>query len=304
MINKYLLEKVQDLEEQIKEIKIKEDKLKKLSLNIRSNCLSILNITTIDKSQKEKIEKNMAILSSNLGVEHKDFIFNKDGVLYKDDFIKLVSPNIKDKVLFVFELRDLNEIEFAKSFILSKFTPFLTIENQTIIGVIEKSILKEFEETKFVPYFANGEYKELNFFVVFFDTDSLNFNILEKAVRFFKRFYMKPSFKEKTFVHYSMKYNKIIDFEALKIAEQKKEFGYLYEMKYPEIEQRVRKEIKNIPFLLVLLDRIDSELNDIKKSKGTIIVVIRILSFIDRNQKDNSIQEIIAIITKELEEVN
>ena len=133
MINRYLLEKVKDLENKLKEITIKEDKLKKLSLNIRNSCSSILKITTIDKSQKEKLEKNIAILSSNLGVAHKDFIFNKDGVLYKDDFLKLVAPDIKEKVLFIFELRDSNEVEFAKSFILSKFTPFLTIDNKTII---------------------------------------------------------------------------------------------------------------------------------------------------------------------------
>ena len=301
MINRYLLERVKELENTLKEIQEKENKLKKLSLNIRNSCNSILKITILDKSQKEKLEKNMAILSSNLGIENKNFIFNKDGVLYKEDFLKLVSSDIEDKILFIFELRDSNEVEFAKSFILSKFTPFLTIDNKTIIGVIEKKKLKEFEETKFIPYFVK-EYKELKFFVVFFDIEELNFNILEKALRLFRRFYLKPSFSDKTFVHYSIKYNKIIDFEALQREKEKKEFGYLYDMKYPEIEQNIRKEIKNIPYLLVLLDRIDSEIETIKKSKGTIIVVKRILSFIYRNQMDDSIQEIINLIMKELEE--
>ena len=303
MINKYLLDKVKELENRLKEIQEKESKLKKLSLSLKNSCSSILKVTILDKLQKEKIEKNMAILISNLGIEDKNFIFNKNGVLYKEDFINMLSSDsdIANKVLFVFELRNSDEVEFAKSFILSKFTPFLTIENKTIIGVIEKKKLKEFEETKFIPYFVK-EYKELKFFIVFFDIEELNFNILEKALRLFRRFYLKPSFSDKTFVHYSMKYNKIIDFEALQREKEKKEFGYLYDMKYPEIEQNIRKEIKNIPYLLVLLDKIDSEIETIKKSKGTIIVVKRILSFIYRNQKDVSIQEIVNLIVKELDE--
>jgi len=303
MINKYLLDKVKELENRLKEVQEKESKLKKLSLSLKNNCSSILKVTILDKSQKEKIEKNMAILISNLGIEDKNFIFNKNGVLYKEDFINMLSSDsdIENKVLFVFELRNSDEVEFAKSFILSKFTPFLTIENKTIIGVIEKKKLKEFEETKFIPYFMNGEYKELKFFVVFFDIEEFNFKTLEKALGIFRRFYLKPSFSDKSFVHYSMKYNKIIDFEVLKREKQKREFSYLYEMKYPEIEQFIRKEIKNIPFLLVLLDKIDNDLNEIKKSKGTIIVVKRILSFINRNQMDSSIQEVVNLLWKELE---
>jgi len=301
MINKYLLDRVKELENRIKEIDEKENKLKKLSMNLKNSCDSVLRISKLNESVKERMEKNINQLVSNLGVEKQDFIFDKNGTLYKEDFIKLIANNIKEKVLFVFKLRDSKELEFAKSFILSKFTPFVTIEDEKIIGVIDKDRLKEFENTKFIPYFVNGEYKELKFFVVFFDIEEINFNILQEALSIYKRFYLKPSFEFKSFVHYSMKNNKIIDFEVLKIQKQKKEFDYLYDMKYPEIEQNIRKEIKNIPYLLVLLDKIDNDLNEIKQSKGSIIVVKRILSFIHRNQMDKSIQEITEILMKELE---
>jgi hypothetical protein len=301
MTNKYLLDRVKELENRIKEIDEKENKLKKLSINLRKNCNSILQISNIDLSNKEKIIKSLNQLVSNLDIKNDDFIFDNNGNLYKEDFIKLIANNIEDKVLFVFKLRESNEVEFAKSFILSKFTPFVTIEDEIIIGVIDKDKLKEFEDTKFIPYFVDGEYKELKFFVAFFNVEEMNFNVLNRTLNIFKRFYLKPSFSDKSFVHYSMKHNKIIDFEVLKIEKEKKEFDYIYDMKYPEIEQNLRKEIKNIPYLLVLLDKIDNELNEIKKSKGSIIVVKRILSFIHRNQMDKSIQEIVEIISKELE---
>jgi hypothetical protein len=301
MTNKYLLDRVKELENRIKEIDEKENKLKKLSINLRKNCNSILQISNINLSNKEKIIKSLNQLVSNLDIKNDDFIFDNNGNLYKEDFIKLIANNIEDKVLFVFKLRESNEVEFAKSFILSKFTPFVTIEDEIIIGVIDKDKLKEFEDTKFIPYFVDGEYKELKFFVAFFNVEEMNFNVLNRTLNIFKRFYLKPSFSDKSFVHYSMKHNKIIDFEVLKIEKEKKEFDYIYDMKYPEIEQNLRKEIKNIPYLLVLLDKIDNELNEIKKSKGSIIVVKRILSFIHRNQMDKSIQEIVEIISKELE---
>jgi hypothetical protein len=63
----------------------------------------------------------------------------------------------------------------------------------------------------------------------------------------------------------------------------------------------IRKEIRNTKFVLALLDRIDNELVEIKKSKGTIIVVRRILNFIHRYQLDPEIQEMTKLISQELE---
>ena len=301
MINKYLLYKVKELEENLRKIQVKEQKLKEITLNLKKNCNYLLEVMKQNKNIKDIIEKNINKLIFNLKIEASDFMFDNNGILYKEDFIKLLSKDINNKLLFVFKLRNSNEMELAKSFIVSKFTPFLTMDNSRIIGFFDRNKLKEIEETKFIPYFMNGEYKELKFFVVFFDIEEFNFKTLEKALGIFRRFYLKPSFSDKSFVHYSMKYNKIIDFEVLKREKQKREFSYLYEMKYPEIEQFIRKEIKNIPFLLVLLDKIDNDLNEIKKSKGTIIVVKRILSFINRNQMDSSIQEVVNLLWKELD---
>jgi hypothetical protein len=302
MLDNALLEKIKELEKKLITIQKKEEQLKKLSINLEKNCTSILQVTSLNSSIKNKIKKNIATLSFNLGIDNKDYIFDDQGFLDIESFIKFLSIDTKNKTLFIFKLKNSNEIEFVKSFIISKFTSFISIEENKIIGFLNKDKIKEFENIKFIPYFVDGIYKEIEFFVVFFDIEEINFSILEKCLNIFKRFSLRPSLNEKSFIHYSLKDDMIIDFEALKIKKEEKKFAYLYNMKYPEIEPHLRKEIKNIPFLLVLLDKIDSDLNEIKKSKGTIIVVKRILKFIYRNQMEKSIQEMVKILMKEIED--
>jgi hypothetical protein len=302
MLDNILLEKIKELEEILKTIQKKEEQLKKITLILEKNCNSILQVTTLNSSIKNRMKKNINTLLFNLGIKNKNYIFDDRGFLYKDLFINFLSKDIKNRTLFIFKLKDSDEIDFAKSFIISKFTSFLTIDDDKIIGFLNKDKVKEFEKIKFIPYFVNGVYKEIEFFVVFFDIEEINSSILEKCLNIFKRFFLKPSLSEKSFVHYSLKENRIIDFDIIEIKKQKKQFDYLYDMKYPEIEQNLRKNIKNISYLLVLFDKIDSDLNEIKKSKGTILVVKRILNFIRRNQMENSIQEVVRILLKELDE--
>jgi hypothetical protein len=170
-----------------------------------------------------------------------------------------------------------------------------------VIGIIDKNRLKEFENTKFIPCFQNGKYEELQFFVMFFELQKLGKMEFKKANNIFDRFYLKPSMSDKSYVHYSLIENKIIDFELVEKEKIKKEYAYINELKYPEIENLIRKEIRNSKFVLALLDRIDTEIKEIKASKGTIIVVKRILSFIHKYQLDPQIQEMSNLINQELD---
>ena len=301
MINKVLLKRILELEKKLREIETREAKTKKLVLTLKNGCEAIFRLINVNEMNKEKLRNIFLNIIANLQSQSsKDYIFNEKGVLYKQAFMDLVKTD-ESNVLFIFKLRNSNDISFALTFIKSKFTPFITIEDDYIIGVIDRNKIKEFEEIKYIPYLADGEYKEIQFFVVFFETEELNFNILKRALDIFKRFFIKPSFEKKHYVHYSLIKNQIIDLELLEIEKEKKEYEFLYYMKYPEIEQTLRREVKNIAYIFALLDRIDSELEEIKKSKGTIIVVKRILNFIARNQMDNSIQEIVSILLEELE---
>ena len=301
MKNRYLLNHIQNLEKKLKDIKEKEEKLQKITLNLKKMCQSILDVNVVNNDKKLKINKYINSLAANLEVENIS-LFYKDRHLNKQVFFEIISKlDMQKHLIFIFRLRDSKELEFAASFIESKFTPFLFIDVNKIVGVIDRENLKEFENTKLIPFFNNGEYKELKLFVMFFEVLTIDMNNFQKALNLFDRFFLKPSMSDKNYVHYSLIEDKIIDFELIEKEKIKKEFAYLNDLTYPEIESLIRKEIKNIRFVLALLDRIDNELKEIKKSKGKSIVVKRILAFINRFQLDEQIQEMCRLISLELD---
>ena len=299
-MDKFLLNHIKEIEEILTQTKQKEEKLKKVSMNLKKMCQSLLELNLVNKDVKEKISKYISMLNSNLEIKSFDTLYKNNRLDKKMFFELLEKVDFSKNLFFIFKLRDSNEVEFALSFIESKFTSFVTLDVNKVIGIISKDVLKEFEKTKFIPYFM-GEYKELEFFVTFFEIDRFDLDIYDRMLNIFERFYLKPSFEEKHYVHYSMIENKIIDFEAIEKEKIKKEYAFVYDLNYPELDLRLRKEIKNIQFILTVLDRIDSEIKEIKKSKGTIIVVKRIISFIHKNQLDPQIQEMTELISQELD---
>jgi len=304
MNDRYLLEHIKELENYINELHIKEKRLKKISSNLKKLCKSIIDINVINEDKKTHIIKSINSLIINLDSQKEiEHFYNNQILLNKYVFLKLISDMDIDRyILFIMRLKDDEDINFASTFISSKFTPYMYLEYNRIIGVLKKNNLKEFEETTFIPYFKEHIYKELKFFTIIFETKKVDETELYRSINIFDRFYLKPSMNDKTFVHYSLIENKIIDFEKRAKEQIKREFAYLYELNYPEIELLLRKEIKNINFLFALLDRIDTELKEIKQSKGRLIVVKRILLFIFRNQLDKDIQEMVKLIFEELEE--
>ena len=298
---KYLLEYIEKLENDILEFNEKESKLKKVVINLKKFCTPIIETNIINNSIKEKINKFLTVLYSNLEEKELNPIY-KEGCIRLKNFLDITQNfNFSKHYLFIFKLKNSNDINFAISFLKTKFTPLLSTDSNRIIGIITKETAKEFEKLKNIPYFQKSEYKDLNFFVTFFEIENLDETTLKRVTNIFDRFIIKPSFEEKHYVYYSLKFNKIIDFEAIEKEKVKKEYSFIEDMTYPQIEILVRKEIKNIKLILALLDRIDNELKEIKKSHGTIIVVKRILSFIHKNQLDKTIQEMVELLSKELE---
>ena len=298
---KYLLEYIEKLENDILEFNEKENKLKKVVANLKKLCTPIIENSFTNSTIKEKINRFINMLYSNLEEKELNPIY-KEGYIRLKIFLEITQNfNFSKYYLFIFKLKDSNDVNFAVSFLKTKFTQLISIDSNRIIGIIPKETSKEFEKLKSIPYFKHNEYKDLNFFVTFFEIENLDETILKRVTNIFDRFIIKPSFDDKHYVYYSIKFNKIIDFEAIEKQKVKQEYSFLEDMSYPQIEILIRKEIKNIKLILALLDRIDNELKEIKKSHGTIIVVKRILSFIHKNQVDKTIQEMVELLSKELE---
>jgi len=62
----------------------------------------------------------------------------------------------------------------------------------------------------------------------------------------------------------------------------------------------LKREIKNIPFILALLERIDKEIEEIKDSKGIQNIVNRMLNFIELNLPDEGILEEVRYLRQKL----
>jgi len=287
------LEHIRELEEILENVEEKEHKLKKIVKNVEILCQSILDNSMLKKEIKSKIKKYITLLHNNLETKPIVSKFYKNGYLdIKKLFQFFKEIDFSDKIFFIFRLRGSRELQFSASFIETKFTSLVAIDVNRIIGVIPKNRLKEFEKLKTIPCFKDSNYCDLQFFVIFFEMKKFSEGEYHRAVDIFERFFLKNSFSDKHYIHYSLIENRIIDYEAIEKNKLKKEYSYIFEMKYPELDLKLRKEIKNIKFLLILLDRIDNELEEIKKSKGTILVVRRILSFIHKNQLDKDIHRV------------
>jgi len=301
-MEKYLLDEIKKLELELEKSNKRVNKIKKIIFSLKEKCNSLLNVTLLNSEKKEKILHYFDWIL-NLQVEERDRFF-KNGYLKKGVFFKLVSElELSNYLFFIFRLKGNDNINLnvAYGYIESKFATFLSLDSNRIIGIIPKSRLKEFEKIDTISFFKD-KYIELDFFVIFFEIAKLDEIQFKKAINLFDRFFLKLSFKDKSFIHYSLIEDRIIDFEAIEKEKIKREFSFIYELKYPELEIMIRKEIKNIKFLLVLLDRIDSELKEIKSSQGRKIVVKRILGFIFKNQMDSEIQKITQLLFQAIED--
>jgi hypothetical protein len=123
---------------------------------------------------------------------------------------------------------------------------------------------------------------------------------MNKILPLIDELYNRPSLRKKHFIVYSLDKNKIVDFEIEESLKEKGKYAFVYDKTYPELESTLKREIKNIPFILALLERIDEELDEIKASRGIINVVNRILNYLELNVREEEILKIVKSLRETL----
>jgi hypothetical protein len=285
MDRKILLERIKFLEDQIKNRELLIEKLQK-------NC----------KIPNEKKEEILRIIENQEKITE---FFSENGLLKFEAFLKLLE-NIKNAFLLLVDYNDKNNLKtkYLLTFFTKKFSSYFTKDTDYIYGIVFENELKKLKELNNINYFnpLNEEFDEIEIYKVIFAAEKFNLKNLLQAKKIFSEFRIRPSFKDKHYIEYSLDKNKLIDFEKEKLNKEKEKYYFIYDETYPNLEIKLKKEIDNIPFVLALLERMDKELDKIKNSRGIINVIIRILNYIDLHTDENGIREVVKYLRKKLKE--
>jgi len=295
MVN-ILLKRIKNLEEEL-------NTMSKENTEAKNELLELFKQCKVPKEKKDFFKKRLLRSLNKIKTPNEDNFFC-DSVLKYKAFLD-ISKNIGTGYFVFIEANYPPEIQkFILGFLINKVTPFFTINENIIIGLVNEEQYKQLKLIKLITYYNpyNAEFDDIDLYKIFFETDDYGFFILEKAKKIFKEFRLRPSYKNKHFIEYSLIKNKIIDFEKEKLNKEKEKYAFIYEKTYPNLEIDLKREINNLPFVLTLLERIDKEMNEIKKSKGTINVVNRILNFIDLQLPERGIIEEVKFLRLKLSE--
>jgi hypothetical protein len=296
MVN-ILLQKIKELENELIKVKNSNDKTKEIFLDLFKEC-------KVSKEKKEKFKKKFLKALSALDIDKINTFYDENNALKYNSFLE-IARNINKGFLVVLDAdMDEDKKKFVLGFLINKISPFFALTNNKIIGVIDEKQLKELKTLNKIPYFNSqtGEFSEVDIFKVIFDVDELDMKNIEKAKKIFDEFRIRPSYKNKHYIEFSLVKNKIIDFEKEELNKQKSKFAYIFDEKYPNLEVMLKKEIKNIPFILALLERIDNEIEEIKDSKGIQNIVNRMLNYIELNLPEEGIVEEVRYLRQKLTE--
>ena len=215
---------------------------------------------------------------------------------------------IKDKQDFYLLMIDANMLKIKQKFLMgyltNKFSPIFTLKDGVIYGIISKDQIDKIKKTNNIPFYnpESEEFDEIELFKVLFFMDGFSFSKLKKAQEVFNSFRQRPSFKNKRFIVYSLQSDRVVDFEAEELNKQKEKYRYIYDENYPHIEAKLKQEKDNIPFILAVLEKIDYEMDEIKKSRGVLNVVNRILNYIELNTKEEEIQNSVKLLRNHLKD--
>ena len=276
MVN-LLLNRIKELENRLEEITEK-------NIEAKEEILSLFKQCKIEKDKKDLFKKRLLNALEKIETKEIKNFFNQNYLKY-NTFIE-IAKNLNNGYLVIINADYPQEIKkFILGFLLNKISPFFTLDNNKIIGIIDENQYKQLKQINNIPYFnpEKNDFNEINLKKIIFDSETFDYHTIEKAKKIFDEYQKRPSYKNKHYIEYSLIKNKIIDFEREKLDKQKEKYAYIYDESYPNLEFKLKREIKNVPFVLALLERIDKELDEIKKSKGTINVVNRILNFIELN---------------------
>ncbi len=295
MVN-ILLKRIKNLEEKLNMISKENEEAKNELLELYKQC-------KVSKDKKELFKKKLLKALNKIKSINEENFFD-DNILKYKAFLDICKNLNKGYFVFI-EADYSHDIQkFILGFLINKISPFFTIYENTVIGLVDEKQYENLKAIKIITYYNsdNAEFNDIDLYKIFFDTDDYNFLVLEKAKKIFQEFRLRPAYKNKHFIEYSLIKNKIIDFEREKLNKQKGKYAFIYEKTYPNLEIDLKREIKNLPFILALLERIDKEMNEIKKSKGTINVVNRMLNFIDLHLSESGISEEVKFLRTKLSE--
>lgn len=268
----------------IKELENKMDKISENNEKAKNEILDLFKQCKVDKHLKENFKKRLINIINKLEISKNEKYFNENFLKY-NTFIE-IAKSLNKGYLVIINADYNDEIKkFILGYLLNKISPFFTLYKNKIVGIVDEKQYKEVKKINSLSYFnpQSNDFSEIELKKMIFESENFDYLTIEKAKKIFNEFQKRPSYKNKHYIEFSLIKNKITDFEKEKLDKQKEKYAYIYEETYPNLEFKLKKEIKNIPFVLALLDRIDKELDEIKQSKGIINVVNRILNYIEMN---------------------
>lgn len=231
--------------------------------------------------------------------------FFENGILKFDAFFKLLQGLKNGYLLLVdYDNKDNLKTKYILTYFTKKFSSYFSKDSDYIYGIVYENELNELKLLNKINYFnpINEEFDEIEIYKIIIESNNFTSNSLYEAKKIFSEFRLRPSFKNKHYIEYSLTKNKLIDFEQEKLNKEKEKFHFIYDETYPNLEIKLKKEINNIPFVLALLERMDLEINEIKNSRGTINVIVRILNYIDLHTNEEGIREVIKFLRNKLKE--
>ena len=269
-----LLERIKYLENELNEESKKIEKSKSEIIALFKKCRVPQNKKDVFKTQFLKIMNNL-----NLNIKAEFF---ENNFLKYSAFLQIIE-NMNNKYLVLIDANFNENIQkFVLGFLMKKISPFFTIDENIIFGIIDEVQYEELKNLKTIPYYNHltYEFSEIFLYKVLFFSDNFTYAELEKAKTIFKGFRLRPMYKNKYFIEYSLSFDKIVDFEKEKFNKQKMKYSYIFDESFANIEVKLKRE-KDISFILVVLEKIDKEIDKIKSSKGIENIVIRILNYIE-----------------------
>ena len=294
MVN-ILLNRIKNLEEKLNRVSKENEEVKTELLELFKQC-------KIPKEKKNGFKKNLLKSLEKIEISKEEESFFDGNILKYKAFLE-ICKNLHTGYLVFINADYPKEIQkFILGFLVNKISPFFTVDGNIIVGLVDENQYQKLKSIKIITYYnaENAEFNDIDLYKIFFDTDEYTFFMLEKAKKIFKEFRLRPAYKNKHFIEYSLTKDKVIDFEREKLNKQKEKYSFVYEKPYPNLETDLKREVKNLPFVLALLERIDKEMDEIKESKGTINVVNRMLNYIDLHLPESTVSKEVRFLRSKL----
>jgi hypothetical protein len=262
-------------------------------------------ITTLKKNCKIPENKKLEVIKVLKKQNKISECYFKDDILSFDIFVELVQE-IRKGYLLIVDFNNKNEVKIKAvlNFFIKRFSSIFSTDGDFIYGIVFFDELNKLKKLRKIHYFnrEKEDFEDIELYKVVFEAEKFDRFNLEKAKKKFIEIRKKPSLKFLHYLEYSLTKNKFIDLEKELIESEKERYRYVYDVTYPNLEIKLKYEIDNLPFLYTLIERIDNESNQIKSSRGTLIVVKRMLDYIIEKCPYNNIIGLAQLLKARLED--